>query len=220
MKSKAVLGILVVVALAIGAVYLLTENQETTGQTISAQENEKIASVNGESITLEDVHRAKETLEITSEEMVTNEKALQRVVSEKLMLQEAEKEGISFTFEEAEQHLEQEMAKTGRTLEDVKEALEENERSYEEEVRIYGEQMTIQKLLAEKVPEPEITDEQARAYYEQNKNAMFTGEVVPYENVAPQLKQAIAQQEQQKTITEYLTNLRESSDIVYPNQNE
>lgn len=219
MNNKAIFGIVVVAFLAVGAFYIFSqEGGETTGQAINEQEQEIIASVNGESITLEEVHKTKEILELSSETLITNERALEQIINDKIILQKAEQEGIAVTFEEAEQNLVKQLEGTGRTLEQVKQSLENTNRNYEEEIEYARKQMTIRKYITENLPNPEVTDEEARAYYEQNKNAMFTGEVVPYENIASQLKQAIAQQKQTQDINEYVTELRETAEIVYPNQ--
>lgn len=218
--SKTTLAVIIIAVIAVGAFYIFSNSEQTPEQTLSEGEEQIIAEVNGNSITLGDVHRAKEVLELTSEKIITNERALEQLINDKIILQKANEQGIEVTFEEAEQNLIEQLEGTGRTLEDIKENLEGQGRNYKEEIEYARKQMTIRKFIEQTLEFPEITDEEAKIYYEQNKGKMFTGEVVPYENIAEQLKQAMAQQIQQQKVSEYVTELRENADIVYLNQNE
>ncbi|MFH1801942.1 MAG: SurA N-terminal domain-containing protein [archaeon] len=209
-------GVLAVVVILALAAIIISNNDPKT-QTLSEEDQEIIASVNSQSITMVDIKRAQKAVALTRQTDITVEQALERVIGEKLMLEEADKLGITLTPEEAEAHLSQQLAPTGKTLDDVKKALISSGEDYDTEMEVYREQVSIDMLLEEKTPLPEITDEEAQAYYEENKNAMFPDSevIVPYEQIATQLKQAIAIQKQQEEITTYVENLRSNADIVY-----
>jgi len=221
MISKVKFSILaVVVILAIG-IFILSNNNPKN-QITNEEDQETIASVNGQSITAADIARTQKAALLTGKVEITEAQALERTIGERLMLQEAERLELTLTTPEAEDHLSKYLTISGKTLDNVKEALSESEENYAAEMEVYRQQVTINRLLTEKTPLPEITDEEVQEYYELNKDKMFPAEglVASYDQIAPQLKQAIAQQRRQEEITTFVNSLRENAEIVYLNQAE
>ncbi len=127
---------------------------------LSFGQNDKVASVNGKEISKDDLYA--EMLKTSGPE------TLDLMISDEIIRQETEKENISVTDEEiaaeiavyeeeyggAEQ-LEAALAENGMTIEDLK-----------EEVQTY---VKIEKLIG---PNIEITDEQIKTYFEENKDSL------------------------------------------------
>ncbi|MBU0466282.1 MAG: hypothetical protein KJ718_04425 [Nanoarchaeota archaeon] len=172
--------------------------------------------VNDEYFLQGDVQQVKAMLEAQTKKQVGEDAALERAVSDVLVLQEAQRRGISVTDEEAEQHLEQVIAKQGLTLEKVKGDITSKGESYEKSLENYKDLVIIERVIKDVTSDIEVSDEEARAYYDAKKDVLFTGAVVmPYENIAGQLKLALAQQKQQQEFSDFVNSLKESADIEY-----
>lgn len=144
---------------------------------LSFGQNDKVASVNGKEISKDDLYA--EMLKTSGPE------TLDLMISDEIIRQETEKEDISVTDEEiaaeiavyeeeyggAEQ-LEAALAENGMTIEDLK-----------EEVQTY---VKIEKLIG---PNIEITDEQIKAYFEENKDSLGQSAKVEASHILTETKE-------------------------------
>ncbi len=141
---------IIIGAVAASALFLL----------LNFNQNDQVASVNGTEISKDELYA--EMLKASGNE------TLDLMISDEIIRQETEKEGIDVTDEEIaaeiavyeEQYggadqLEAALAESGMTIEDL-----------EEEVKTY---VQIEKLIG---PNIEITDEQITAYFEENKESL------------------------------------------------
>lgn len=141
---------IIIGAVAASALFLL----------LNFNQNDQVASVNGTEISKDELYA--EMLKASGNE------TLDLMISDEIIRQETEKEGIEVTDEEIaaeitvyeEQYggadqLEAALAESGMTIEDL-----------EEEVKTY---VQIEKLIG---PDIEITDEQITAYFEENKESL------------------------------------------------
>jgi len=104
MISKIFLGILIILIIAVGAVFFFNkpETESLTGETISETTEKIVAYVNDNPITQEEVERAQRYVGAQSGRIINQTEALQRVISEKLILEDAEKNSFTQTIEETE----------------------------------------------------------------------------------------------------------------------
>lgn len=167
------------------------------------------------SITQQEVDDAQAYIQAQTGILVNKTEALRRVIGEKLLLQEAQNHGFTFTIEETEKQISEILKRQNQTIEDFKKRLESQSKNYEIELESYREQFLIEKYLAETMAVPNITDSQALAYYNENKNKMFTNVTVPYAQISQQLKFALAKKQSQEELSAYIDKLYETANINY-----
>lgn len=208
-KQKTI-AILIVIVVALAAFFIIRNLP-------SANDPDKVlATANGIPVTQGDVSRAQQYLQALSGAPVNESIALERAIMDKLVYEEAEKQGYTMTSEETEQALLKILEAKSQTLEDLKLKIESKGENYEDEIENYRQQFLIEKFINDKVPKENVTTQEALKYYNANKQKLFTGKVaVPYAQIAEPLKLAIAKQKGQEFLTAYLTELHDNATIVY-----
>jgi hypothetical protein len=221
MKNKIFFGILIILIIAVAAFFIFRNKPAETlsGNVVSNPEEQILAQVNGMPITLKEAEKAQEYIKAQTGKLINQTEAIKRVISEKLILQGAEKHGFTQTLEDTEQEISKILATKNQTLTDFRNKIESKGQDYQTELENYRKQLLIEKYLSEAIAQPNVTDAQALTYYNQNKNKMFTGNAtLSYEKISQQLKLALAQKQGQEAITAYLAKLYENATIVYTNQ--
>ena len=149
-------------------------------------------------------------------------KKLDSIIDNVLLEQKAKAEGISLSQQEKEeiykeqksQIMEQQQMDEEQFNSILKKQGFENEEAYKKEF-LNNPQLKINKLIEEKVTaEIEISEEELKQAYEENKDAFAQGEKdVSFKDLKPQLEQMLIQQKRSQKVEEYLSNLRDNADI-------
>ncbi len=131
-----------------------------------------VARINDEIITLSELEEAYQQLKSAlpeGERMPSKGKLLKRMIENKLLLQEAKREGIKVSKGEIQENIER--VKAGFLSEKAFEmALEREGIKIEDLEKRYEEELMIKKLIDREVkPEVEVTKKEIRDYYEKNK---------------------------------------------------
>lgn len=138
--------------------------------------DEKLAAtVNGEKILKEDV--LAEYIKVPPEyrTLMTVDTILEGMVIETLLLQEAEKIGISVTDEKVDDYTLQILQAYGLTEENLTKSLEESGSNMEELKASFKKRLIINELLNLTIlSEIEVSDAEVRNYYDKNKNQFGT----------------------------------------------
>lgn len=174
-----------------------------------------VATVNDEEITSEDVEEVQQSL-LQQGQQVSEEDALEEVISQKLLEQKVQLEGITVTDQDAESMIEQQLTLQGATLDDYKEQLESMGLSYESELENIKKQLATQEYLDGQLEDQvfDVTEEEAQEFYEMYKS-QSPEEVPPYEEIEEQLIATIEQEKQQEAITDIIQRLREDANVEY-----
>jgi len=219
MKIKTINIYIAVLAIVVITFFIFNkgpEAQTMTGNVASENLDEIIAEVNGMPVIKKEVLKAQEYAKAASGRVIEDSAALEKIISDKLILEDAEKEGFSLTIEETEQKISEILSTQDMSLEDFKARVEAREDNYEEEIENYRQQFIIESFIKQKAEEIEITDEQTLAYYNENKDQMFTGEVaLSFEEVSMQLREAMSKELSQETLASYIWKLRENANVIY-----
>lgn len=219
-KKEIIFWVAAVLVIAL-IVFLIAKNLPftQTGEVVSEEKEDKVlATVNGIEVKESDVQKAKEYIEAASGKVADKSAALERAISEKLLLEEAEKQGYSMTTEETELEITRILATKNQTLKDLRKKVEARNGNYDSEIESYRQQFLIEKFLENTIPSEQITDEEALVYYNENKDTMFTGGVVvPYEQISEPLKKSIVKKKGTDFLNNYLRQLHENAEIVYIN---
>jgi hypothetical protein len=126
-------------------------------------------------------------------------------------------ENIVVTNEEAEVIIEQQLLMQNMTLDEYKEVIESQGVSYEEELESIKDQIAIQIFLENKLEGKsfDVTEEEAKEFYEMYKLQMGENEVPSYEEIEPQIIASLEQEKQQEEIDVIIQDLILDVDIEY-----
>ena len=207
-KGKFIAGAAVIVAAAVltGALVLAT---------IAAPGSEVVARVNGEAITAGDVTKLRVKVYESYRMQISEEEALEQLIAETVLYQEAEQQGYAPTMDEAEQELEARVASSGRTMEDFEADLAKSGFSYEEYLQDFQRQLAINSYLDDAVQVPEVTEIEARVFYENYKQESPEAELPPFEQLKSEIMALLEQQKQQEATSLLIEELKEKADIEY-----
>lgn len=209
-KKKCKLCILtaIILVIAIAAiVFYLTRNKDV------------VAYVNGEPIMLEQMKEDYDLLLFVGgyprefRESIISESLpqfLNQSIAENLLLQEAKKQGIAISDEETERLFNDALDRSLIDLEELKLQLEQEGFAIDDLKRLNKRQMIINGLLNKTLPQVEISDLDAKKYYDENKD-VFEGKA--FNEVKEQIKKALQLREQQILAQEYVLKLWSNADV-------
>jgi len=206
-KGKTIAGIAGIAAVAVLAVVLVLAATGAPGPDV-------VARVNGEKIMAEDV-AAVQARYLQYGMNLTPVQALAELIMEELVYQEAKHEGHLLAMEEAEQELRAQLGAANLTLEDLQVQLDSYEISYEEYLEDFRRQLAIDDYMAAEVPVPEVTDEEAREFYEVYRQQLPDEDVPPFEEVKSQIIAHLEQEMQQEAVLLLIEDLKQKADIEY-----
>lgn len=207
-KRKIIVGSIFALILAFAISYVIYQKVPS---------GEKPAAiVNGKEIPESRIQDVKRTFYAQTRKELSDEKALESLIVEALLLEEAERRGIELSLEEAESLLKRDISAQGHSLDELKTQFEGEGGDYEQVLNDYKAQVTIRRLgeqLAEE-NEVKIGDDEARGFYEENKGLIFqqVGNV-SYENISVQLKATMEQEEERRLMNNFVQNLRSDAQI-------
>ncbi|RNF38693.1 SurA N-terminal domain-containing protein [Planococcus salinus] len=195
--------------------------EEPTSQLELPAEDEVVVVVNGEDVSgkvYNSVARQLETsLSQSGEDVTTSEnaeliksQALTVIVGNTLIVQDAAEKGhepeeaavdeqveaLKGQFE-TEEELDEALARTGFTMDDIRKQLRE--------------QMMYDSYVAEEVETGEVTDEEVQEAYD--SFAAASEEAPSFEEMEPTIRQSLQEQKQQEAVMVRIEELRESADV-------
>lgn len=168
------------------------------------------ATVNGEEIMQEDVAEMQKLYEAQGMP-ISEEQALEQLIQQEVLYQAAAE--YLPAEEEAEEQLEAQVAMMGMTMPEFREALEDQGLCYDEQLKDFRRQLAIHDFLHEEVEVPEVTEEEAKEFYEEYKQQHPEEELPPFEEVEPQIVMQLEQQRQQEAMGPFIEELIEGAEI-------
>lgn len=201
-------------------------NDSSKGNAEKENKEDLVATVDGKGISKKDYEKELDVMKATYEQqgmpedqMDSKQKeeleksVLDQMINAELLLQIAEKDGISIEDKEVDAELE----KIKTNFEDEKqfeEALKKNEMTEKELKAQLKKQMTVNKYLDSKIGKVEATDEEIQARYEQYKQLAEMQEQKPeeLEKVKPQLEQQVLSEKENEKISKLVEELRKENE--------
>lgn len=165
-----------------------------------------LATVNGEEITEAEVYRLQIDYYWTRGKDLDDEDALEMLIVQKALNQEAELGGHKPTPTEAERRL---MSELGWTAREIEQQLESEGICYEEFLESVRLAMAVDNFRAALYEEIEVTEEEARKFYEEMKEA--GEELEPFEEIESLLIEFLKYEEFLAVIGE----IRAEADVEY-----
>lgn len=174
---------------------LLTALIVASASTSSMAADKVLATVNGKKITESQLNSAIDSLPAKYQRLKNNPQfrkmVLENMVKEEILYQEAQKEGI------------------------------EKDPKVQKELELAKRRILVQELIRKhvKVPKVNVTDEEARAFYEKNKKQFVdpNGKPIPFQSLKPFIVQSLKQQEEQeafrKAVEKYVMELQKKGKV-------
>ncbi|ESU31812.1 hypothetical protein G3A_14540 [Bacillus sp. 17376] len=224
MMKRILTGILLlsVAVLVLGA----CSNDSSKGNAEKENKEDMVATVDGKGISKKDYEKELDVMKATYEQqgmpadqMDSKQKeeleksVLDQMINAELLLQTAEKDGVSIEDKEVDAELE----KIKTNFEDEKqfeEALKKNEMTEKELKSQLKKQMTVNKYLDSKIGEVEATDEEIQAMYDQYKQMAQAQKQEPeeLEKIKPQLEQQVLSGKENEKISKLVEDLRKENE--------
>jgi len=207
-QRKRVVGIAIIAAVAVLTATLLLIAIAPPGSKV-------VAIVNGEAITTGEVTKLRAKAYESYRTQMSDEEALEQLIAEALLYQEAEQQGYALSMNEAEQELEARMTSANKTMEDLTEELAKFGFSYEEYLQDLQRQLSINSYLNYTIQVPEVTKLEAMMFYEDYKQQHPGVDYPPFEQLESRIIALLKQQKQQNAINLLIDELKDKADIQY-----
>ncbi len=170
-----------------------------------------IVTVNGEEIYTSELDAQWGALPLETKMTITRTDVLDRMVEERLLLQQAKLANISVTDEEVEIFVNEQLMTLGITPEVFVEYLKAQNITLEEVSEIYKQQLIIIKLFDEKIgANITVTQEEVDEYYEQYKNDFFQEEMVTVRHILIEINENFNESQAQERVSEVLDLLEDN----------
>lgn len=211
--STALLVIIIILIIAAGVYLIVTNYSSLNEKPVETMETpeDAVAMVNDEAITTEELDTVYDQLSPQIKLFFDKPAVLERLIDQKLMLQEATTKGIQVTDEEINLSLDILSQSLPPTI-TLEEFLESQNIAMDDLVEDIRKQVTIAKLLNETIMgDVEVTDEEVEAFYNENIEIYGTYE---FAEIQEQLKNELILDRQQQLNEVYLEELRSKATIV------
>ncbi len=134
------------------------------------------ATVNGERIYVSEVEEHFQNIPEQMRMGMTREVVLDQIISQEVLIQEADRRGITVSDEEIDEELDFAMAQAGWTAEEFEQVLAAQGMSKDDLRELYRVSIVIDNLIQEEVLERiEATDDDVIEFFEQNKEMYMPG---------------------------------------------
>lgn len=177
---------------------------------IMPKKNKVVALINGEQITEEELDNLYSKVpELYKTNGLTKDKFLfDTLIPQKLLLQEAARIGVTATEEEVNGLISNIREMNGLSEDEFNEQLKQQNLTSEEFRKLTEEQILITKLLNVTIPSINITDSEAKEFYDSNKELFSTGNstYIKLSEVEDRIKAYLANKR-------FLEELRSNADI-------
>lgn len=184
------------------------------------KDDEVVVSINDDDIMGEEYNTAYFGIKTEMQQMgqdiedtdTIKQSALDSLINQKLIMQDADKQGIEATDDEVQEELDKLKDNFGDDWEKV---LEESNTTEEEQKALLPDAIKQRKYIEEEIPVDEVSDDEAKeAYEELNQQAEGSDQEVPeYDEIKDELKQQVKDRQKQEQLQAKIEELKESADI-------
>lgn len=165
-----IIGIIIAAVLIAGTIYYVN-------QRAGAKTGNIVAKVNGEPITLQELDASYAQLNPAFKEQFSKEELLnQSLIPQRLLYQEAVKQGVAASPKEVDNAIEEIIANSPFPKDVIEKQLEAQNLTWDDIKKALGVQLSIQKLLNKTLGQQRPTEEEIRAYYDSNEKLFQTPE--------------------------------------------
>jgi hypothetical protein len=210
------------------AVLVLGACSKDSSKENAEKENKEdlVATVDGKGISKQEYNKELETMKASYEQQgmpadqmdskmkeQLEKSVLDQMINAELLLQTAEKDGISIEQKEVDAELEKIKTNFGDEKQ-FEEALKKNELTEKELKGQLKKQMTVTKYLDSKIGKVEASEQEIQAMYDQYKKQLESQKQKPeeLEKIKPQLEQQVLSQKKDEKISKVVEDLRKKNE--------
>jgi len=176
------LAVVIVIALLVWRFQSMPASPTDTGaegQTAAAVQDEILAKVNGEDLMRSRITHQMDQLPAQVKGQISFDEILNATINEMVLMQEAKRLGVETTAAEANAYLAITLNQSGITREELRSRAQSRGIDESEIVEIFRRRLTINDLLQEEVfPSVNVSDKEAKDWYEKNKAGLSVPEMV------------------------------------------
>ena len=176
-----------------------------------------VATLNNEKITQSEVDNIKSLISYQTGQPVNDTLALNYIIANKLLQEEAKDIGIKVTNKDAEEILQTQLATQNSSVDQLKESLKENNQDYTTFIGNFKDQITAETLGQQiLIKQPIIiTEEESLEFFEKNKEFLLSQDPnVTYQDVSSLINSYLTQEKQQEIIQRHIDELRSKAEII------
>lgn len=162
------IGIIAVIALIALVAFFAMNMSPSTEPNNESADVKVLATVNGEIITTEDIDFIYSRIPAENQASYTKESLLEQLVTEKLLLQQANEKGILASEQEISEFIDLIIQTNKITKEMLEARLQEQGLNLEELEKEVSKQIILTKLVTQAVEVENKTDAELKAYYDEN----------------------------------------------------
>lgn len=178
--------------------------------------NKAAAYVNGQAISIKELEQEyklyQSVFSVSDQSVFSKRIMLNLMIDEKLLLQEAKKNGFDVTETELDNYIQfiLDSSAVPMTMQDFKNEFKKNNISYEQVENLYEKQLLLNKYLNGTIlSKIEVTDEEVRALYESRDGS----DMLDYETVSKALENVLYEQKKETMYKELIGELKNESVI-------
>ena len=167
------IALIVVIVIVLALIrYTGTDKQPT----VSGQEDDVVALVNGEKIYAADVDKKFEQLPVALQQATSKKDILDQIIEEKIIDQEAAKVGVAVTDEEVTDAFNILLQQSQITREQFMQSIAEQGVSFDDFMEVFKSRILVSKLFnATTLSNTQVSESEAKEYYDNNPD-MFVQE--------------------------------------------
>lgn len=208
--------------IALGTVFLLTLQVIGTGSVL-AQNDESAVVVNGESVSQEEIDRkVQKQLDQFSQQMngmkskraemmkqKIRDRVVQQTIDQLVLETKARERGIEVSRDEVEEEFKKvtDQFPSDTAFERLLDKRNTSRKELRSNIR---KELTQQKMLSGEFDTPEVTEEEIRDFYEQNKEQLSDSS---FDEVKGQLRERLRSKKRNQQLRRLVTKLKEESEI-------
>ena len=179
-KKKTTTYVVIAIIIVLVLIFAYTKYSKPT----TTNENNIAAKINDEIITFSELDKAFNALPQQYQLMTSKKTLLNQMIEARVLYQEAKKQGVTVSQNEAQQYINQLKIQNGLTDEQFLQALAKQNLTEEELTTQFIKQLTTQKFLNETILSKEvIAEKDIKSYYNENKTQFKIDEQVSVRHV-------------------------------------
>lgn len=214
-------GAIIVLALIVAVIFLVYNSTNNNVEEFNVEMNQDgenvVALVNGEPVKQKQINflRNQIILSGASEQDVDMDRVLTTIINQELLVQEANRQGFTVTEEEAQAQIEMLASMQGINREQFESQLRQLGLTDDLLIEELQRQMAInqfQRVIAEQF---DVSDEEARTFFEENREELTQGFDITYEDAEVEIKNFLLEERVNEYLDALLQELRSNAQIEY-----
>ena len=205
------IGIVVIIIVVTAAYFIETNKTFSKGKVV--------ASVNGHTIYQKDLQLIEDSVsqQTNKKQTINDSVALNSIIGEELLLQDAEGGGYNLTNAQVEEMIDQQLKLAGSNITELQQQAKAKGTNFDDLIDGYRKQIMIKRITGDILSKVNVsvTEQEKIQFYNDNKDQAIArgNNVSSYENLSLQIGQYLLIQKQQRILADYINGLKQNASI-------